>query len=57
MESEYERQRAEFEARGYDAEAAHQQAFKGAKDLGTRLLEELRRRGVFPWQGGKATAT
>ncbi len=49
LEAEYERRAASYGAQGMDALAAHRRAFKEAKDLGRRVLNELNRRGLYPF--------
>lgn len=49
VEAEYETRAAAYLASGLSPEQAHQRALEDAKDLGTKTLDELRRRGLFPW--------
>jgi hypothetical protein len=49
---------AEYAARIAGAEAAHELVFEDVKALGRAALDELGRRGLFPWpaepEGGHA---
>lgn len=49
VEAEYDRRLAAYEADGIDPAHAHTRALEEAKELGRQALEELRRRGLFPW--------
>lgn len=51
VDAEYEQRAASYRAQGLDPEEAHQRSLNGAKQLGRDALEELRRRGLFPWPG------
>jgi hypothetical protein len=49
VEAEYARRAVAYQAAGLSPNEAHQHALKDAKRLGRQVLDELRRRGLFPW--------
>ena len=57
VEVEYVRREAEYREAGSSAEEAHLRALEDAERLGRHLLDELRRRGLFPWTSDEAEAT
>jgi len=54
LEAEYRRRATAYQAGGLSPEEAHGRALEDAKDLGRQALDELRRRGLFPWPGAGA---
>lgn len=59
IEAEYGRRAAAYQEAGLTPEDAHLRAIEDAKQFGLEALEELRRRGLFPFSWaepeGKAT--
>lgn len=51
VEAEYARRVAACQEAGLNPEDAHLRALEEAKQLGREALEELGRRGLFPWPG------
>ena len=49
MEAEYEQRAASYRAAGLESDQAHERALEEIKQLGRTVLEELQRRGLFPW--------
>jgi hypothetical protein len=56
VEAEYGRRLVVYQAAGLNPEEAHLRALEDAKRLGREVLDELRRRGLFPWTGAEAGA-
>jgi hypothetical protein len=54
VEAEYGRRLVAYQAAGLSPEEAHLCALEDAKRLGREVLDELRRRGLFPWTGDEA---
>jgi hypothetical protein len=54
VEAEYARRLVVHQAAGLSPEEAHVCALDDAKRLGREVLDELRRRGLFPWTGDEA---
>ena len=53
VEAEYARRSAAYQRSGLNPEDAHVRALEEAKQLAREALEELRRRGLFPWPGAE----
>ena len=53
LEAEYGQRAASYIAEGLDSEESHRRALEDAKQLGQEALEELGRRGLFPWSGAE----
>ena len=53
VEARYARQATRYQDAGLGPKQAHLRAFEDAKKLGREALEELRRRGLFPWRGAE----
>jgi hypothetical protein len=49
VEADYARRAAAYQSAGLNPDEAHVRALEEAKDVGREALEELRRRGLFPW--------
>ena len=49
MEAEYELRVAKYRAAGLGPEDAHGWAFEDVKQFGREVLQDLHRRGLFPW--------
>jgi hypothetical protein len=49
VEAEYDRRVALYRTTGLSDAASHERALEEVKELGRRTLDELRRRGLFPW--------
>ena len=53
VEAEYARRAAAHQRAGLNTEDAHVRALEEAKQLEREALEELGRRGLFPWSGAE----
>lgn len=51
VEAEYAKRVIDYRDAGLSFDAAHERALQDAKQLGRETLEELHRRGLFPWPG------
>ena len=49
VEAEYARRVTAYQGAGLSPEGAHLRALDESKQFGREALEELRRRGLFPW--------
>jgi hypothetical protein len=56
LEAKYERLAAAYRESGLGLDDAHRRALEEVKQFGREALEELRRRGLFPWAGNDTTA-
>lgn len=56
VEAEYGRRLVVHQAAGLNPEEAHLRALEDAKRLGREVLDELRRRGLFPWTSDEVGA-
>lgn len=50
LEMEFEQRLGRFRAAGLEPEAAHERALTDVLRVEGEALEELRRRGLFPWR-------
>lgn len=53
VEAEYQQQVVSYRADGLSLEDSHARALEDAKQRGREVLEELRRRGLFPFSGAE----